>query len=557
MTYDVVIRNGMVVDGSGAEPLAADVGIKGDRITRIGRIGDRAAEEIDAEGHVVSPGFIDGHTHMDAQVMWDPLGTCSCWHGVTTVVMGNCGFTLAPVRSHERALVVRNLERAEDISATALAAGIDWSWETFAQYLDAVDRVPKWINYAANIGHSALRTWAMGERAFDEAANDEDLALMDTELRAALRAGAVGLTSSRTGLHLTSDGRPVASRAATWDEVCRLVTSMGEEGDGIFEIAVGSADLEQRHRLLSGMSALSIASGVPITFGLGAVKPLCYEALDLIDATAAAGGTMFAQTHSRGITSVLSFKTQLPFDVLPEWLEVRARPLAEQLRLLRDPSVRARLVHAARHGRYAEDVGAEARKPDFDTMRVLERPIPPNPTVATLAAERGVDPVELIIDLAVASDFDQFFTQPIVVQEDEDAVAVMKHPRTVMTFSDSGAHVSQIMDASIQTHLLAYWVRERQAFTLPEAVRMVTQVPAQTWGFADRGLLREGYVADVNVFDPARITPDLPTVVDDLPGGARRLKQGASGFLATMVAGQTILRSGQHTGALPGQLLRR
>src|SRR3954463_5439394 len=270
MAYDLVIRNGTVIDGSGLGSFRADVGVVGDRIAFVGPITDRGRRELDAEGHVVTPGFIDGHTHMDAQVFWDASGSNSCWHGVTTAVMGNCGFTLAPVRSDERALVVRNLERAEDIAPAALAEGIDWSFETFPEYLDAVDGLSKGINFAANIGHSALRTWAMGERAFTETANDDDLSLMQGQLEASLRAGAIGFTTSRSEHHETSDNRPVASRLASWDEVVQLVNVMGDLGAGIFEGADGgmsATDPEAREQSLGRMMALAAQSQVPMTFG--------------------------------------------------------------------------------------------------------------------------------------------------------------------------------------------------------------------------------------------------------------------------------------------------
>jgi N-acyl-D-amino-acid deacylase len=556
--FDVVIRNGTVVDGSGLAPYRADVGIRNGRIARIGRIRDKGREEIDAEGHVVTPGFIDGHTHMDAQLFWDELGTNSCWHGVSTVVMGNCGFTLAPAHPERRELVVRNLERAEDISPAALAAGVEWSWERFRGYLDAVDQAPKAINYAANIGHSALRTWAMGERAFEEQANEEDLAMMEAELRDALQAGAIGFTTSRSDQHETSDNRPVASRLASWDEVRRLVNAMGETGAGVFQLTnepTPPEDPEGAAEYRGRLGSLALEAGVPVTFG---VSGAAYgrDMLQLIDDTSAAGGRMFGLSHSRGITVMLSFKTRLPMDVIPEWKEVRSLPQDAQIRALRDPDVRKKLVYAAHHGDYGHPIGAEARKPDYDAMRVFERPIPPTPTVAEVAAQRGMDPVELMIDMAVESNFEQFFAQPLGRQSDEELLTLLKNPRAVMTFSDSGAHVSQILDCSIQTHLLAHWVRDRQAFSLEEAIRMITLVPAMAWGFPDRGLLREGLIADINVLDPASVAPLMPTLEYDLPGGARRLVQKASGFLATMVGGEIILRSGAETGARPGRLLR-
>ena len=559
MAFDLVIRNGSVVDGSGLPAVRNDVGIKDGRITRLGRIRDKAAQEIDAEGLVVTPGFVDGHTHMDAQVFWDKLGTNSCWHGVTTVVMGNCGFTLAPARNHERPLVVRSLERAEDISPAAMAQGIDWTWETFSEYLDAVDAAPKALNHAAQIGHSALRAWAMGERAFEEEATAADLELMEAELRAALRAGAVGFTTSRHPLHQTSDNRPVASRLASWNEVRRLVKAMGEEGDGVFELtnepAASSPDDDIRNEYFDRLRSLAIESGCPVTFGVGAT-PSGINMLGLIESTVAAGGRMFGMTHSRGISGMLSFKTQLPFDRLPEWKEIRGLPLDEQKARLADPAVRERLIKAAHHGDYGPDVGAEARRPDYDLIRVWNDPVPPNPTVTEVADQRNVDPVEAMIDLALERNLDQFFFQPMQRYDYEDQVRVLKHPRTVCTFSDSGAHVSQVADASIPTHLLAYWVRREQKFTLEEAIRMLTYVPATFWSFPDRGLLREGFVADLNIFDPATVAPRMPEVAHDLPGGAKRLVQKADGFRATIVAGQPIVMDGEPTGALPGALLR-
>lgn len=562
VAFDLVIRNGTVVDGSGLDPYRADVGVMDGRIAALGRLRERGEQEIDAEGHVVTPGFVDAHTHLDAQVFWDPIGANSCWHGVTTAVMGNCGFTLAPVRPAERALVVRNLERAEDIDPTALATGISWAWETFPEYLDAVDALPKGLNYAANVGHSALRTWAMGERAFEQEATADDLAAMAGQLEAALRAGAIGFTTSRSEHHETSDDRPVASRLAAWDEVRALTAVMGRVGVGIFEGVtqhVLSPDPDRRAEAWREMRDLAVETGVPLTMGMIATDPGGREMLRLIDDIAAAGGRLIGQTHCRGISVLLSFRTRLPFDVLPAWQELRSRPESEQLAALRDPATRDRLAEAAMQGDYTtwRGVGAMPRRPDYDGIRVYERGLPPNPTVAEVAARRGVSPARAMIDLAVESELEVMFIQPSLYPQDEQVLLeVLRHPRTVMTFSDSGAHLGQICDASIHTHLLGHWVRDREEFSLAEAVRMLTLEPARAWGFADRGLLREGMAADLNVFDPATIAPAVPRVCTDLPGGGKRLEQRSTGFLATVVNGQVTIADGVPTGARPGALLR-
>jgi N-acyl-D-amino-acid deacylase len=561
MSYDLVIRNGTVVDGSGFGSYRADVGVAGDTIAFVGRIREPGRVDIDAEGHVVTPGFIDGHTHMDAQVLWDPTGANSCWHGVTTAVMGNCGFTLAPVRAAARALVVRNLERAEDIDPAALVQGIDWSFESFPEYLDAVDRRPKGINFAANIGHSALRTWAMGERAFEETATPADLALMSGQLREALAAGAVGLSTSRSEHHQTSDDRPVASRLASWSEVQTLVSVMSDAGRGLFEVVDGGMldpDPDIRAEVLGRLKALAVTSGVPLTFGLVATKS-AGVLLDFMDEAAAAGGRFIAQTHCRGISVLLSFKSRLPFDLIPAWQEFRARPEAEQLTGLRQAETRGRLVDAARDFDYGpfRQVGAQARPPDFEGIRVYRQGLPPNPSVADVARARGVHPVEAMIDLAVETGLEQLFIQPSLYPQDEETLLrALRHPRSVMTFSDSGAHLSQIADSSIHTHLLGYWVRHRQEFTLEQAVAMISLAPALAWGFSDRGLVRPGLKADLNVFDPGTVGPAVPRLVDDLPAGRRRLEQRADGFLATVVNGQVTIDAGTPTGARPGVLLR-
>ncbi len=562
MSFDLVVRSGTVVDGSGAPSFRADVGVKGGLITEVGRIGGKGAREVDAEGRIVTPGFIDVHTHFDAQIHWDPLATGASWHGVTTALMGNCGFTLAPARANARKLVVRNLERAEDISAAAMEQGIDWTWETYPEYLDALDALPKGINLGVYMGHSALRTWAMGEEAFERAAKPDELRVMEQAVREAMQVGAIGFSTSRSPQHETSDDRPVASRAASWDEVCRLVGVMAESGRGVFELATEprTSDPAQRAESYARMRTLAVTTGRPLTFGLTPATAGSYtvlnEWLNLVDTTAEAGGRVIGQTHSRDPSLLLSFKSQLPFDNLPEWKDLRAKPLAEQKRLLADPALRARLVRIANEGPYPRAISGEARKPQWDRLHVYDRALPPYPLVSEVAAAQGMDPVALMIEMSVAKDFDCFFLQFLVEQNHDVLLSTLKHRNTVMSFSDSGAHVGQIADCSIQTFLLAYWVRERQALGIEEAVRLITHAPASIFGIEGRGLVRTGMAADLNVIDLGRLMPDLPDVAYDIPGGARRLVQGCAGLEATIVGGEVMMQNGRHAGPLPGRLLR-
>ncbi len=562
MAYDLVIRNGLVLDGSGGPRFHADIGVKDGKIATLGRIREAGVRTVDAEGHAVAPGFVDGHTHMDAQIFWDPLGSCSCYHGVTSAVMGNCGFTLAPCAERDAGFVFRNLERAEDIAPEAMQAGIDWSWETFPQFLDVIDALPKGINYAGYIGHSALRTYVMGERAFSEQATERDVEVMCGAVQEAVRAGAIGFSTSRTPNHITADDRPVASRVAEWEEVRAIVNAVGETGRGLFEIAGESPGRrpERIREYQERLRDLAVESGVPQTWGMFSLRvaPDFWRSyFDLLDETAAAGGRMFAQVHSRALNTILSFETQMPFDKWHLWRDLRALPLNEQEEKLRDPVLRAKLVEVA-NGAPPKGtiVGVEARPPDWDYLFIMDSMLGEQRRVADVAKERGLDPVELMIELALQKGLKQFFCQPVANENQGDVLEMIRHPRSVVTFSDSGAHVSQIMDSSLQTHLLGYWVREREALTLEDAVRQLTYNPATQWGMHDRGLVREGMNADLVVFDPQTIGPAMPEVVCDLPGGAKRLKQVAVGMKTTIVNGEVFLENNEHTGATAGRLFR-
>ena len=563
MAYDIVVRNGMVVDGSGGARYRGDLAIQDGVIARIGRITEKARQTIDAEGHVVTPGFVDGHTHMDAQVFWDPLGSCSCYHGVTTAVMGNCGFTLAPCKQEQADLVFRSLERAEDISRDAMLEGIEWRWETFPQFLDAVDEQPKGINYAGYVGHSALRTYVMGERAFAEEATDDEVRKMQAIVKEAVNAGAIGFSTSRTPNHITADDKPVASRLANWEEVRALVNAVGETGKGIFEIAGESPgrNPERIRDYHDRLRDLAVESGVTQTWGMFSLKvapDFWRPYFDLLNETAEAGGRMFAQVHSRALNSIFSFESSTPFDNWDVWSDFRRLPLDEQCaRMKSDGELKAKLIEVA-SGEYTGPriVGAELRPPDWDCVFMMDDMIYDKPSLAQMARQHSANPVELMIDLSLEQDLKLFFRTPIANEDQSHVLEMIKHPRSVVTFSDSGAHVSQIMDSSLQTHLLSYWVREKEALTLEEAIRQITYNTATVWGFHDRGLLREGMKADVVVLDPDTVGPAMPELVYDLPGGARRLKQTADGMMHTIVNGEILLTDNEHSGATPGQLLR-
>jgi N-acyl-D-aspartate/D-glutamate deacylase len=567
MGLGLLIRNGTIVDGSGAARFRGDVGIEQGRIVEIGRIRSLAERTIDADGLIVAPGFIDGHTHMDAQVAWDPIGSCSCWHGVTTVIMGNCGFALAPCKPETREWFARCLTAVEDIPTEAMLAGIDWTWETFPEYLATVDRLPKAINYGAYLGHSALRMYVMGARALTEKATEDDLARMAAAVREAIRAGAMGFSSSRATTHITPDNTPVASRIADWSELDRLVGAMAELNAGIFQIGPDISGGDAQRRFLARLKQLGVETGRPIMFGTLSSRqgdkpnPWTYQ-LEYLDECAADGARMWGQATTRSINAIFSLKSYLPFDVLPAWQRLRHLPLEEQKKRLADPATRRQLIADEERMKPRDNVlqggGAattDPRKPDYANLYAMKGVDWDDPTVAQLSAQRGKHPVEVMIDLALEHD-DQVFVQPLVNEDPHEVLGMLKHPRTLATFSDSGAHVCQEMGSSLQTHMLSYWVRAKGAFTLEEAVRKLTFDNASAWELNDRGLVRTGYKADLVLFDEARVKPGMPTVETDLPGGARRLVQKAEGIAATVVNGEVTLEDGKATGRVPGRLLR-
>jgi len=567
MTLDLLIRGGTVIDGSGGNRFVADVGISNGRIAKIGRITDATKRTIDADGLIVSPGFIDGHTHMDAQVMWDPLGSCSCYHGVTSVVMSNCGFTLAPCKPADREWVAGSLSYVEDISTEAMAAGIDWTWESFPEYMAAVERRPKALNHAMYIGHSAVRMYVMGRRAVTDKATDEEITRMTRIVQDGLKAGAVGFSTSRTHTHLTPDGTPVASRIAGWDEIERIVAAMAEVDAGIFQSGPDVLNRTENEAFLARMRHFALTYKRPVMFGLVSTRqgedPAPWQMqTDAIRDVNAAGGRMFGQGTTRAINAIFSLKSYLPFDGLPAWKAIRSLPLSEQKRRLRDAAVRRELVAAEATMKPKDNkmqgggaATTDARKPDYDNLFALKGVDWDDPTVNELARASGKHPVEVMIDLSLEND-NQIYQQPVVNEGREDVLGMLKHDSTLATFSDSGAHVCQEMGSSLQTHMLHYWVDKRGAFTLEQAVKKMTHDNAEAFELKHRGLLKEGYKADLLLFEEGRVRPCLPTVESDLPGGARRLVQKAEGIRATIVNGVVTLDNGQSTGDFAGEVMK-
>jgi N-acyl-D-amino-acid deacylase len=567
MALDLLIRGGTIVDGSGKPRYVADVGIANGRIVKIGEVTEYAKRTIDAQGLVVSPGFIDLHTHMDAQVMWDPLGTCSCYHGVTTVVISNCGFTLAPCKPGDRDWYQESLSYVEDISTDAMNAGINWTWETFAEYMDAVDHRPKALNHAMYIGHGAVRMYVMGRRATVDVATPDEVDQMKKIVQDGLKAGAIGFSTSRTHTHLTPEGTPVASRVAGWDEIEQIVAGMAELNTGIFQAGPDIISHKVNVEFLEKIKSLALTYKRPVMFGIFTTRqgedPVSWQTqAKYIKDVNDAGGRMLAQGSTRSINAIFSLKSYLPFDVLPAWKAIRSLPLEEQKQRLMDPAVRRELI-AAEATMKPKDTklqggGAattDARKPDYDNIYVLQSVDWDDPSVAQLAAAQNKHPVEVMIDLSLEND-NQIYIQPIVNEDREDVLGVLTHDFGLPTFSDSGAHVAQEIGASLQTHFLHYWVNKRGAFTLEQAIKKLTHDNAMAVEFKDRGLIKEGYKADVVIFDGDRIRPLLPTVESDLPGSARRLVQKAEGIRATIVNGVVTLENGESTGQFPGQVIK-
>ena len=545
MTHDLVIRGGTIIDGSGAAGICGDVAIDGERLVQVGGRASSGRRELNADGLVVCPGFIDPHTHYDAQICWDQALTPSCWNGITSVVMGNCGFTLAPCRPRGRDRLMRMLERVEGMSLAALQAGIAWGWESFPEYLDAVATLRPALNVGCLIGHSALRYYALDDAAAERTATAAELAEMQQLMRAAMQAGALGFSTSQAPTHFGGDGRPVPSRCADDAEVLGLAAVLREFGRGAIEITTKhltdvSVSIEAARR-----------SGRPVTF-LSAIRP---EALEQLERARAEGLRLMPQTSCRPTLTDFTLTAMGVFEQLPSWSRVMQAQRHELPALFSDAAFRA----AFRRDVTGELEGYRLFKGDWDGVKVLVTHDPAlggliGKSIAEIAAERRRDPFEVFFDVALEDQLQTEFSYCLA--GDLQRRPSLLDDNYLIGLSDAGAHLTLLADHAYTTYFLGRWIRERRLMPLERAVRKLTAVPAQLFGIGGRGMLAPGNFADVVLFDASRIIDRETKLVHDLPGGGPRLLTEADGIEAVIVNGALTVEAGALTGARAGRVLR-
>ena len=561
---DIAIRGVDICDGTGGPRYRGDIGIAQGRIAALGAVSDRARREIRADGLAAAPGFIDVHTHYDCQISWDPALTPSSWHGVTTVVMGNCGFTIAPCRPEHRELLMEMLLYVEGMPTEALRAGIRWEWETFPEYLDAVERGRPAINVAAFIGHSAVRYYVMGKAAVERAATEEELRRMQDLVREARRAGAVGFSTSESPTHFFGDGTLVPSRVAQRDEITALCRVLGEEGEhGVVEVAplhlLGSTSDKLQDQIY--YADLARTSQRPVLWA-----PLLVNSADrdgclkVIEAAAEAqrgGAPVYPQVGCRPLEVRVTFgAVGIATANNPFWKPILEKPAEERRRLLSSTGFRDELRRMSAGSRWVAALG-----PGWDHIFLRLSPASEHRdlidlSIADIAARRGAEEVDTLLDLSLETDLRCQYGIPIMNDDEETVALLLRHSAGVIALSDAGAHVDTLADQGFTTTLLSRWVRELGVLSLEQAVRRVTRVPARIYGLPERGELREGWPADIVLFDPSRIGLRRTEVAHDLPGGAARLIQRPVGVEHVFVGGEPLVDTGHQTDARSGRLLR-
>ena len=566
--HDLVIRGGTLVDGTGSEPYEADVALAGGKIAEIGKVAGAGTEEIDAKGLLVTPGFVDIHTHFDGQITWTDRLSPSSAHGVTSVTMGNCGIGFAPCRANEREALLQLMEGVEDIPGAVMEAGIPWNWQSFPEYLDALEARRCDIDFSALVPHGPVRLHVMGQRGADrEPATARDIEQMASLVREAVAAGALGFSTTRSLNHRSKNGKLAPTTTASEEELHAIAMGLSDLGKGFLQMSnqfgEGRADESIEFDMFRRIAR---DSGCMLTFSispLNAMPNRWRQILRLVEKANSDGAQMVPQVTGRPIGVLMGLDLSLnPFSACPSYAAVAHLPLAERVRALRDPALRARLL--AEDTQDPNPVTAMMRRSIPELYELGDPPNyePPPETSMEMRAKRlGVTPKEVAYDVLLEQEGKAILYYPgtaFVDKNLDNTLLLMRHPNTILGVGDAGAHLGQICDASMPTYLLTHWVRDRKGerLTLPQAVRILTRNTAAAAGFADRGLLKTGYKADVNVIDHGRMKLHAPYPVYDLPAGARRILQGADGYVATIVSGTVTYREGRATGALPGRLIR-
>jgi N-acyl-D-aspartate/D-glutamate deacylase len=566
--YDLVIRGGTIVDGSGNAGYVADLAINGDSIAAIGLNLAAGKEEMDASGKIVTPGFVDIHTHYDGQATWDPEMAPSSWHGVTTVVMGNCGVGFAPAKPDKHQWLIGLMEGVEDIPGTALAEGMSWDWESFPEYLDALEKLPRTVDVGTHVPHGAVRAYVMGERgAANEAPTESDIAEMSAIVEEGLRAGALGFSTSRTVLHKSVDGELVPGTTATQEELLGIGRAMGRVGHGVFEMA---SDLNREWNEFQWMGELSRETGLPVTFA--ALQSMAHEIplaeqISTMREENAKGANIVAQIALRGNGIIMGWQTTVhPFLFKPAWAEIAGLPWKQQLAMLEDPDFKRRmltedniliesdigpLLQLVTSGWFAQyEMG-----PEFNYEPTAQE------SILAKAQDAGISPEEYAYNTMLANQGGNFIYFPVLNYADGNLnflEELQASDDCVNSLSDGGAHCGTICDAASPTFMLQHWVRDRNGarISLPQAIKRQCRDTALLYGLGDRGLLASGYLADINIIDMNKLRLGTPWLAFDLPAGGKRLLQKADGYVATIKSGQVTFRDGTMQGPTPGGVLR-
>ena len=557
MKADLVIRGGSVIDGTGSPAFTADVAVEGDRIIEIGKVDGKGKKEIDADGQIVTPGFVDIHTHLDAQLAWDPIASPSCWHGVTSVVLGNCGVTFAPVSKDGATVLAEMMESVEDIPAESILNGLSWNWSSYGEYLDEVEALPKGVNTGGMVGHCAVRLAAMGERSLDETpATPDDIEKMLPMIKEALDSGALGFSTSRTFLHKVPDGRCVPGTYATSEELLAFAEVMAQYKGTVFEAApkLGGNDSREEIKMYGDISRIAEC---PVTFGLTQVDiapQLHLQVLDYVEKENSLGADIHPQTTSKHIGVLLGLSARTPFDRAEGWAEMADLSFEEKIVRMSNTETREKLIKAAQER--LETLPLDWRKfyplPDNPVRHDFK----PEESIAAKAEKRGVSIPEQWIDEALELEGKRLFIFPVLNQQMDAAAEMLTRPYVTLGLADAGAHSKQIMDASQPTFFLTHWVREKEMFSLEEGIRKMTSDTADLFGIQNRGRLKRGSFADINIIDFEDMSLEYPEIVNDFPGGAGRFIQRSTGYSKTIVNGEVFMQDGEHTGALNGKMLR-